>query len=121
MEHKVWYDDQLKVVRLDMVGIFSTEDARYMGKKFIELLDGKPYRQVIIDLKQFGNMENRETRSVSAEVLNQAGVTHVAAIGANATARMIAKILLKLGTMKCDLELFGSFEGGVNWIEKKRK
>jgi len=120
MEHKVWYDDELKVVRLDMVGIFSTEDARFMGKKFIELLEGKPYRQVVIDLKAFKNMENRETRSVSSEVLNQAGITHVAAIGANATARMIAKILLKLGTMKSDLELFGTFESGVKWIEKNR-
>ncbi len=121
MEHKIWYDDEHKVVHMQIKGDFSTEQTLYFGKKYIELLEGKPYRHMIVDLREGRNMESRETRSISNEMLNKAGVTHVAFVGANAAGRMIAKVLMKLGSLKAESDFFKDFDEAYNWIEKRRK
>ena len=121
MEHKIWYDDERQVVHLQIKGDFSTEETLYFGKKYIELLEGKPYRQMIVDLRDGGNMESRETRSISNDMLNQAKITDVAYVGANAAGRMIAKVLMKLGSLKAGSDFFKDFDEAVKWIEKRRK
>ncbi|MCF8373502.1 MAG: STAS/SEC14 domain-containing protein [Bacteroidales bacterium] len=121
MEHKIWFDDGQQVVHQQIIGEFTTEETRYFGKKYIELLDGKPYRQLIVDLRDAGKMESRETRSVTNEMLNQAGFTEVVFVGANAATRMIAKVLMKLGSLKAESDFFGNLEDAIKWIEKRRK
>ena len=121
MENKIWYDEEHQLLYLQCKGDFSTEDARYFGNKYIELLEGKPYRQIVVDLREGGNMENRETRTITNEMLNQAKVSQVAFIGANAANRMIAKVLLKLGSLKAESDFFKDFEDAYQWIEKRRK
>ena len=38
MEHKIWYDDEMKVVHLKIIGDYTSEDTLFLGKKCIELL-----------------------------------------------------------------------------------
>ncbi|MCX6269527.1 MAG: hypothetical protein NTW16_19600 [Bacteroidetes bacterium] len=121
MEHKIWYDEEHQLVQMKIIGEYTTEETIYHGKKCIELLEGKPYRQMVVDLFEFGNMESRETRSVSNKMLNQAGITDVAYVGANAAARMIAKVLMKLGSLKAESDFFKDFNAAIKWIEKRRK
>ena len=120
MEHKIWYDDELKVVQIKIIGEYKSEETRLHGKKCIELLEGKPYRQMIVDLSEFDKMESRETRTVSNEMLNKAGITDVAYVGANAASRMIAKVLMKLGSLKAASDFFKDFKSAKQWIEKRR-
>ena len=75
---------------------------------------------MIVDLSEFDKMESRETRSVSNEMLNKAGITDVAYVGANAASRMIAKVLMKLGSLKAASDFFKDFKGAKQWIEKRR-
>jgi hypothetical protein len=121
MEHKIWFDDDHQLIQMKIKGDYLTEETLYLGKKCIELLAGKPYRQMVVDLREFGNMENRETRSISNEMLNKAGITDVAYIGANAASRMIAKVLMKLGSLKAESDFFKDFNDAFTWIEKRRK
>ncbi len=121
MEHKISFVDEHQLVYQQIKGEFTTEQTRYFGDKYLELLEGKPYRQLIVDLREAGKMESRDTRSVTNEMLNNAGFTHVAFVGANAATRMIAKVLMKLGSLKAEADFFKDFEGAVNWIEKRRK
>jgi len=121
MEHKIWFDDDHQLIQMKIKGDYLTEETLYLGKKCIELLVGKPYRQMVVDLREFGNMENRETRSISNEMLNKAGITDVAYIGANAASRMIAKVLMKLGSLKAESDFFKDFNDAFTWIEKRRK
>jgi polyhydroxyalkanoate synthesis regulator phasin len=121
MEHKIWYDDGQQIVHQQIKGEFSTEQTRHFGKKYLELLEGKPYRQLIVDLREAGKMESRETRSITNEMLNQAAITEVAFVGANAATRMIAKVLMKLGSLKAESDFFKDLDEAINWIEKRRK
>jgi len=121
MEHKIWFDEEQQLLHLKIKGEFTTEEALYFGKKYIELLDGKPYRQIIVDLREGGNMESRETRSITNDMLNKAGITDVAYVGANAASRMIAKVLMKLGSLKAESDFFKEFNDAFKWIEKRRK
>jgi hypothetical protein len=120
MEHEIWFDDEHQLVQIKIKGDYTTEETLYHGRKCIELLEGKPYRQIIVDLRDFKNMESRETRSASNKMLNQAGITDVAYVGANAAARMIAKVLMKLGSLKADSDFFKDFNEAVKWIKKRR-
>ncbi|MEI6061996.1 MAG: hypothetical protein WCR72_14940 [Bacteroidota bacterium] len=121
MEHKIWFEEEHQLLHIQIHGELSTEDSQYMGNKAIELLDGKPYRQLIIDLSKFNNIISRETRSRANELLNIAGITDVGFVGANAAGRMLAKVLMKLGSLKAESDFFKSFEEATNWLEKRRK
>ena len=83
-------------------------------------MEGKPWRQMIVDLSEFDKMESRETRTVSNEMLNKAGITDVAYVGANAASRMIAKVLMKLGSLKAASDFFKDHKSAKQWIEKRR-
>ena len=121
MEHKIWFDDEHQLIQIKIKGEYTTEETLYHGKKCIELLEGKPFRQMIVDLREFTNMESRETRSASNKMLNQAGITDVAYVGANAAARMIAKVMMKLGSLKAEADFFKDFNEAVKWIKKRRE
>jgi len=121
MEHKIWFDEGKQVLHLKIKGDFTTEDALNFGKKYNELLEGKPYRQIIVDLREGGNMESRETRSITNDMLNKAGITEVAYVGASAANRLIAKVLMKLGSLKAESDFFKEFNDSFTWIEKRRK
>ncbi len=84
------------------------------------MLDDKPYRQLIVDLREAGKMESRETRTVINQTLNDAGITHVVYVGANATTRMIAKVLMKLGSLKAESDFVRDFNDAIEWILKRR-
>jgi hypothetical protein len=121
MEHKIWYDEEKKVIYLQVKGDLNSDETLVLGKTCVQLLEGKPYRQMIVDLQGFKNMESRETRSVSNRMLNQAGITDVAYVGASSAARMIAKVLMKLGSLKAASDFFKGFDEANKWIEKRRQ
>ncbi|TSA27348.1 MAG: STAS/SEC14 domain-containing protein [Bacteroidetes bacterium] len=121
MEHKIWYDDQDNILVQEVIGFFSTEDALNVAKLYKEILEGKPYRHSIVDLSQAGKMENRETRGVINKILDEAGFSHVAFVGANSANRMIAKVLMKLGTLKAKSTFVRTREDAVKWLKDRRE
>jgi len=122
MKHTIIFDGSHQILVQSVIGDFTTEETRTLGQNYIEMLKNKPYRQLIVDLTNAGKMENRETRSVTNEMLNNALITDVAFVGATAAIRMIAKVLMKLGSLKCRGKLFvKDVDDAINWIEKRRK
>ena len=121
MKHKFWYDDQTDVLHQQIIGDFSTEEARSLGKFYTESLAGKPYRQIIVDLSEGTKMESRETRQISNSMLGEAAITDVAYVGASSATRMIAKVLMKLGTLKAKSDFFKTNQEALNWLMNRRK
>ncbi len=120
MEHKNWYDEKDEILHQKIIGPYSTNESIESGKLYIELLEGKPYRQMIVDLSEAGKMESRDTRSVTNEQLNLAQITDVVFVGANAATRMIAKILMKLGSLKANSNFVGTLDEAIEWIKNRR-
>jgi polyhydroxyalkanoate synthesis regulator phasin len=120
MKHKITFDEKHQLIVQTISGVFTTEEAKSLGSYYDELLVGKPYRQLIVDLSDAGKMENRETRSVANSMLNEAKITDVAFVGASAAQRMIAKVLMKLGTLQADANFVKTMDDAINWIKKRR-
>lgn len=121
MKHTMTFDKDHQVVRQSIIGYFTTDEARQFGEQYNELLEGKPYRQLIVDLREAGKMENRETRSVTNEMLNEANITDVVYVGATSAIRMIAKVLMKLGSLNAESTFVKDMDEAFNWIETRRK
>jgi len=121
MKHTMTFDDDHQVVIQSIIGYYTTDEAKQFGKQYNELLEGKPYRQLIVDLREAGKMENRETRSVTNEMLNEAKITDVAYVGATSAIRMIAKVLMKLGNLEAKSTFVKDMDEATIWIENRRK
>jgi hypothetical protein len=121
MKHTIIFDEDHQILKQEIIGYFSTDDAKYFGELYNGYLEGKPYRQLIVDLRKAGKMENRETRSITNQMLNEGGITDVAYVGATAPVRMIAKVLMKLGSLKAESTFVKDMDEAVSWIEKRRK
>ncbi len=121
MEHTIRFDDDHQLIILSVKGVFTTQETKHFGKLYNELLEGKSYRQMIVDLSEAGKMESRETRSITNEMLNNAKITDVAFVGATSAIRMIAKVLMKLGSLEAEATFVKDINHAINWIENRRK
>ena len=121
MKHTIIFDEDHQILVQEIIGYFTTDEAKQFGQLYNEHLEGKPYRQLIVDLRQAGKMENRETRSVTNQMLNEGGIADVAFVGATAPIRMIAKVLMKLGSLKAESTFVKDKDEAISWIEKRRK
>ena len=120
MEHKIWYDDKNDLLIQEIIGPYSTENAVNSGKIYKEFLEDKSLKQIIVDLTSAGKMESRETRSITNTMLDDAGISDVAFVGANAATRMIAKVLMKLGNLKANSTFLKNQEEAINWLKNRR-
>ena len=120
MKHTIIFDDDHQFLVQTINGVFTTDETRQFGTLYNELLEGRPYRQLIVDLTNAGKMESRETRSITNEMLNQAKITDVAFVGATSAIRMIAKVLMKLGSLKAEATFVKDLNDATNWLEKRR-
>jgi len=121
MKHKLHFDEDHQVLVQSIIGEFSTDETKQFGSLYNQSLDGKPYRQLIVDLREAGKMENRDTRSITNEMLNAAKFTDVAFVGASSAVRMIAKVLMKLGSLKADSTFVKDTNEAVTWLKNRRK
>lgn len=120
MKHKVYYNKDREILITEIIGGFTTEEASRLGTLYDEQLEGKPYRQLIVELSNAGKMESRDTRKVVNEQLDQARITHVAYVGAVTAIRMIAKVLMKLGSLEAEATFVKDLDEAYKWIENRR-
>ena len=120
MKHKIQFKDDDEVLYLQIIGEYSKEEAENIGQYYHEMYKGKALRQLIVDLREAGKMENRETRKLTKDHIDKADISDVAFIGANAATRMIARVLMKLGNQKAKSTFLKSYDEALNWLKKRR-
>ncbi len=121
MKHKIKYNDQDEVLHLEIIGPYFKEEALEIGESFNDYFKGKPYRQLVVDLREAGKMESRETRKITKDIIDEANISDVAFIGANAAPRMIAKVLMKLGKQKAKSNFLKNYDEAIKWLKNRRK
>jgi hypothetical protein len=121
MEHKAWYDEENDLLRVKVIGPYYTQDAIDLGKIGEKLLDGRARRQLIVDLKDSTTMESRETRKVQSRVLEELGITDVAYVGATAAVRIVAKVLMKIGSLNAAANFFKTDDQALIWLKDQRR
>jgi len=125
MEHKVYYDDKNEIVRIDVIGVIEEEDPQEMNREFLKTLEGKPYKQLLIDLKKSDPQGgHNERRKQLYDAVADAGFEDVALFGTTSATRLVVKVIIKLGTMgkrKMNIEFFKNDEEAVDWLKEQRK
>ena len=120
MDHKLWYNEDDDLLYLEFTRDYLLADVEPIKEKSLELLKGKPYRQMMIFISKTAKVENRKTREKTNEAFNTAKITDVAFVGGGAANRMIAKVMLKTGTVKTKGDFFKKEEDAVKWLKSKR-
>lgn len=60
MKHTIHFDEDNQILVLNVIGDFLTDETRQLGSLYNQYLEGKPYRQLIVDLSKAGKMESRD-------------------------------------------------------------
>lgn len=125
MEHKVYYDDKNEIVRIDVIGVIEESDPQEMNQEFLKTLEGKPHKQLLIDLKKADPTGgHNERRKQLYDAVADAGFEEVALYGTTSATRLVVKVIIKLGTMgkrKMNIEFVKDEEEAVNWLKEQRK
>ena len=125
MEHKVNYDDKNEIVSIDVIGVIEENDPQEMNQEFLKTLEGKPYKQLLIDLKKADPTGgHNERRKQLYDAVADAGFEDVALFGTTSATRLVVKVIIKLGTMgkrKMNIEFFKNEEEAVSWLKEQRK
>lgn len=121
MDHKIWYEKDDEIIRLEFTRDYLTSDVPQIKEKILELAEGKRYKQMVIEISKTSKVESRETRELSNKILAEAQITDIAFIGGSAANRMIAKVLLKTGAVKINGDFFKTLDDGINWIKNRRQ
>jgi hypothetical protein len=121
MMHELFFDqeNEIVVVKLNSDFIYSEVESVFSGIK--GLLEGKRYRQILIDMNSNYKIENRETREAIGNAMTTLGQHEVAFVGFSAATRVITKVLLKTGVVKYNGDFFKTKEEAINWLKSKRK
>ena len=120
MKHKMWYDNENQILFLEFVDDFVKSDVDKLYSNIMEMLEEKPYRQLLVVMSSSHKVENRETRELTNEALAKAKISEVGFVGGNAANRMIAKVLIKTGAIKTNGEFFKKRENAIEWLKSKR-
>ncbi|MCG6188267.1 DUF7793 family protein [Maribellus maritimus] len=120
MDHKMWYDTDNDILCLEFTRDYLLEDVDPVINKSIELLEGKPFRQMMIFINKTAKVENRETREKTSQAFVTADIQDVAFVGGSAANRMIAKVMLKTGAIKTQGDFFKDKESATQWLKSKR-
>lgn len=120
MVHELKYDEDNQVGMLIFKYHFQFADVDPIFTELEKVLAGKPYRQVVVMMTDNYYIENRETREATADRLSKLKVSEVAFVGGNAASRMVARVLIKTGTIKLNGDFFKSYDEAINWLKSKR-
>ncbi len=125
MDHKVSYDEKNELVRIDVIGVIEENDPQEMHQEFVKTLEGKPYKQLLIDLRKSDPTGgHNERRKQLYDAVADAGFDDVALFGTTSATRLVVKVIIKLGTMgkrKMNIEFFKTEEEAIDWLKDHRK
>lgn len=120
MKHKLRYDEDNQIVVIEFTSDFLFSDVEPMFQKVMQLLEGKPFRQLLVVLTGKHTVENRDTREATSQALNTTKITEVAFVGGTAATRMLARVLIKTGIIKINGNFFSNVGEAIEWLKSKR-
>lgn len=121
MKHKMWFDNDSKILYLEFMGDYLKYDVPVIQEKMIELLEGKPFRQMIIIVSNIYKVSDSETRGLSKQALQIARITDAAFVGGSPANRMFAKVLLIDDALKTKSSFFKNSEDAIGWLKNRRQ
>jgi anti-anti-sigma regulatory factor len=121
MKHKLWVDAENEILIFQIIGDYTTEEARETETLFKREYEKISLRQLLVDLSEAGPMESRGTRKIQNESMCKSDITDTAFVGATATTRIIARVMTKLGSETIPTQFFATTDEAINWLKNQRR
>ena len=121
MPHTTSFDGALKIVTVSIDGLWTAEDVAVLDQELPEYLPLAGHRMLAIDLETAIRYDGTEARRNTAKLLQDHGITHLAAYNARPAVRILVKILLQLTAAATTGRFFATREQAVAWLKQERQ
>ncbi len=121
MPHTITFDPADKLVTVAILGLWTEEDATVLDGELRKLLPQAGNAQAAIDLGTAIRYSGTEARRLTAKILQDQSITHLAVYNARPAVRILVKILLKLVADATAARFFATREEAVAWLKQERQ
>lgn len=118
MKHRVYYDEEHGVVRMEINGEFTSQEASELLDEVEKLFEGKPQRYLLNDVSKSPNATiDRETRKLVQKRGAEIRFDRMAFVGITPLNRMVAKIVMAVLGKSKDSAFFDTPEDALTWLK----
>jgi len=121
MPSTITFDPADKIVAVSITGLWTEEDAAALDAELRKLLPQAGNSQILINLDAAIRFSGTESRRVTAKVLKNHAITHLAVYNARPAVRILVKIMLKLVADATVARFFETRSEAVAWLKQERQ
>lgn len=117
MKHKIAYDEEEGILRIQYIGEIIPDEYRQTAEEVLKMPE-ENLKRILVDISQTVTpMWNRETRGMLAKSTPTIEGSRVAVIGASAAIRIISKAFVHIGKTQSQTRFFKTEEEAVAWLK----
>jgi len=121
MPHTTTLDPVDKIITASITGLWTEEDAALLDVELRKLLPQSGYAQAAIDMTAAIRYSGTDARRLTAKILQDHAITHLAIYNARPAVRILVKILLNLASDATVARFFETREEAVAWLKQERQ
>jgi hypothetical protein len=116
---QVYYDEATGIVFNTGRAASTVEDARATLRRAGELMEGKPRRLLLVDLREAPLSLSSDVRETLMEESRNLALERQAFVVSNPVTRMLAKAIARVTGVAAAAAFFSSTEEAVKWLQEK--
>jgi hypothetical protein len=120
MKHKLYYDEQNKIVVMDVEGDFTFEEAKETMKLMRDSFADKAPYPFLLDLEKLSSDLDRDTRKHLQVEAGNVGIARMAMVVTSPMTRMTAKIVSSVIGKRNETGFFKTREEAVRWLKGEK-
>jgi len=121
MKHKVWFDEDAGILRMELKGLFTAEDAPEFFSLVDKLYKDKPHRNVLCDLSEGSAVvpKDKEYRKWLMKMYNDSNFEKIAITNIHPTLRILVKVIVAAIGKTGQMKFFKTEEEALAWLDAK--
>lgn len=120
VKHKISYDEQNKVVLLEVSGEYTFEDARQTVQLMRDSFSDKAPYPFLLDLEKLSSDLDKDTRRFLQKEASDLGILRMAMVVTNPMIRMTAKIVASTISKKGETGFFKTRGEAFIWLKGEK-
>jgi len=120
VKHKLYYDEQNKILVLDILGEYTFKDAQETIQLTRVSYENKSPYPLLVDLEKATTNIGRDARRFLQDEAGKLGISQMAMVVTNPMIRMTAKILAAAMGKNNETGFFKTREDALNWLKGEK-
>jgi hypothetical protein len=122
VDHKIYFDEDSGVARIDLHGPIHREDAQSIIRRIDEVFKDQKHRYLLNDVSGLPSLQiDKITRRTLQEGGKKLAIEKIAVLGASPMIRMIAKVVIGVLGNNTDSKFFKTYKEAVDWLKEGKK